>query len=260
MKYVTTGIALLASFPLIAQQSDTGRWRQLSNMAASLLAQADVARQAVAHRDSTAAESAIRQALSETELIQGTAPPADPLMVPISVDFDSSEMSAPARAHHAASRLKRNADIAEATGDYNATILNVTAARQHLEAAQAALYRGDFAAADSDLTGVQQAVTKKTYSGELPLVQARDNLTLARGRALAGNYKDTILPLESASRALDRFAQSHLGTSQANRAEEMHIQIDALAQHITKDHATAVDQITGWWDQVADWFNSGMAQ
>ncbi len=258
MRMILTTIALVTGFTLAAQPADTTRWRKLSNMAASLLAQTDVARQALANHDASAAQASIRQALTLTEMMQSTAPPADPLMVPISVEYDSSESFVPAIKH--AGRLKKNADISEVNGDYNATILNATAARQHLEEAQAALYKGDMAAADSDLAGVHDAVSTRSYSGELPLVQARDNLTLARTRVVAGDFKDAVLPLSAASRALDRFAQRHPGTSVGKQAETMRIQIAACADQIAKDHTEALNRITGWYDQVTDWFNSGMAQ
>jgi hypothetical protein len=136
----------------------------------------------------------------------------------------------------------------------------VSSARAHLEAARAALEKGDHEAARSDLAAVQSDVVTNTYSGEFPLVQARENLAIALARVRDGKYKDAVLPLNSAARALDRWAHQEPRPKPkiADRAMRMSVQINAYAERIVHDHADAIDRVNGWWQQVTDWFTSGM--
>src|SRR5262249_40800795 len=138
------------------------------------------------------------------------------------------------------------------------TFVNVTNALNQLQAAQTALTAGDPSAAALDLAALQGSVVSRSYRGEFPLVQARENLAIARTRAQTGNFKDAILPLKSAARALDRFAQQSSARRYADLAERMRIEIDGYAERITRDHGDALDRITAWENQVSDWFNSGM--
>ena len=66
---------------------------------------------------------------------------------------------------------------------------------------QTALDQGDLATAGADLAAVQSAVVTKTFRGDLPLVQARENLEIARTRVEEGDYKDAVMPLKAAARA-----------------------------------------------------------
>ena len=222
--------------------------------------QADIARQAIANHDTPAARQHAQQALADAAKIQEMmGSPAEPLIVPIYMEFESTSLMVPAKRHGSADRLKHNASVSEVSGDYTATFLNVTSARVHLRAGLEALDKNDLNAAGADMAAVQADVTTKTYTGEFPLVQARENLALARTRVLDGKYKDAILPLKSAARALDRWAHEGPRPKVADLAARLSVEIDGYAERVSHDHADAVDRITSWWDQVTDWFNSGMA-
>ena len=251
-------MALAAGIALAAPQAGADRSREMSNVAANLLAQVTVARQAIAHQDLAAAQSAVRQASSFGDQIRAMAPSADPLIVPISTQSDTVSTIVPAHKH--SGRLKKNAEVSDVSGSYSATTLNLTLARQELQDARGALDAGRMSDADRDLASVESAAKTETYSGELPLMEVRQNLTIARTRVEAGDYKNSILPLKSAARALDRFVRQDPRPRHADRAETMRIEMDAYAEGIRKDHADALSRINGWLDQVRDWVNSGAAR
>jgi YfdX protein len=254
-KSLVTGIALICiGWPLPGQQRV-----EMATVASSVLQHTDVAHQAITHGDTQTALDRVRQALAATDqLLAASKSDGEPLRVPIASDFEGVSTMVPAKRHGSADRLQHNASISEVNGWYTATILNVSSARTHLLAAQTALEHGDRDAADLDLAAAQGDVTTKSISGDLPLVQAKDNLDLALTRVRDGNYKDAILPLKSAARALDRFAHQSPAPPAADVASRFSIGIDAFAERIAKDHDDAADRITGWLDRVTDWFYSGM--
>lgn len=241
----------LVGVTLFAHTSSDMRRQEISTLAASLLQQTDLARQAIAHHDQRAAQEAIRQAQDLTRKIETTAGTRNqPLVVTVSSQLDKEATMVPAR--------KRNASISEVRGTLTATLLNVTNARLKLESASQALQAGDFNAADMDLAAVQAGAVTKTYTGDMPVMQARENLSIARSRVQQGDYKDAILPLKSAASALDRFAQQVPKPQQAELAEKMKLDIDAYAERITHDHTDALDRVNGWYDQVDDWFTTAL--
>ena len=255
-KSFVMGIALVASWPLAGQQPV-----ELATLASSVVQHTDVARQAIAHRDSQAALDNVRQALAATDQIRaGVRSAGEPLRVPIASEFDAVSTMVPAKRHGSADRLEHNASVSEVNGKYTATILNVSSARNHLLAAQKALEQNDRDAADLDLAAVQSDVTTKSFSGDFPLAQAKDNLDLALARVRDGKYKDAILPLKSAARALDRFAHQSPAPPPADMAARFSVGMDAFGERLAKDHGDAANRITAWLDQVTDWFYSGMAQ
>jgi hypothetical protein len=246
-KSLVIGIAAVAAWPLAGQP----RVEQ-ATLASQVLQHTDIARQAIAHRDRQAALDHVAQALSVAGKINST-------YVPIASEFDAVSTTVPAKRQGSADRLKHNASISEVSGTYTATILNVSSARNQLMATQAALEKGDLEAADLDLVAVQSDVVTKSFSGDLPLVRAKQNLELALTRVKDGNYKDAILPLKSASRALDKYAHQNPAPPPADLASRYSLDMDAYAERIAKDHADAADRIAGWRDKVTDWFYSGMA-
>jgi hypothetical protein len=253
-KWLVLGSALVAGWPSLAQpRSD------LATLGSSVLQHTDVARQAIAHRDTQAALNHIRQGLAAADQIKSASKSADePLRVPIASDFDAVSTIVPAKRHGSADRLQHNASVSEVKGNFSATVLNVSSARNHLLAAQTALNNGDLDAADLDLAAVHGDVVSNSFSGDLPLVQAKENLGIALTRVRDGKYKDAMLPLKSAARALDRFVHQDPRPRHADLAMRMSLEMDAFAERIEKDHRDAPDRVTAWLDQVTEWFYSGM--
>jgi hypothetical protein len=241
-------ITLLSLSTLLAQGNE------IANLGAGLLAHTEVARQAVAHHDSRAALDQIAQALAAAEQIRAASNSnEEPLRVQIARDVDAVSTTVPAKRRGSADRLKPNSSVSQVSGSYNATVLNVSSARNHLLAAQTALSKGDMDAAAADLAAVEADKVIEVYNGDLPLMQARDNLVLALARVRDGKYKDAILPLKSASRAIDRYAHQEPRPHHADRAARVSLEVDALAEHIDKDHEDAAGRIAGWLSFVKDW-------
>jgi hypothetical protein len=241
-----TALALLA-IALEAQTNPDTRRQEASTLAAALLSQTDAARQAVAHHDPRAAQGSVRQAMDLAARIETLAAQhGQPVVVTISSDFAKQSTIVPAG--------KRDASISQVSGAYTATRLNITNAQVQLEAARSALQQSDLKAADADLAAVQASVVTRNYTGDMPVMQARENLAIAQSRVRQGAYKDAILPLKSASRALDRFAQQMPKPQQSELAERMKLDIDAYADRILHDHSDALDRINGWYSQVTDWY------
>jgi len=241
-------IALFALTPLI------GQGNEIATLGGQLLARTEVARQALAHRDTTAALDQIAQAIAAADQIRAASKSSEePLRVELSRDVDAISTIVPAKPRGSADRLKKNSSVSQVSGTYNATVLNVSSARNHLVAAQTALNNGDLDAAATDLASVEGDKSFTSYNGEMPLMQARDNLALALARVRDTKYKDAILALKSASRAIDRYAHQEPRPKHAQRASTVAIQLNAFADRIEKDHEDAADRIAGWMAQVNDW-------
>ena len=248
-------IALIGLSPLLGQR------HEMATLGSSVLQHTDIARQALANHDTKAALDHVGQALAATDQIRAAANSSEePLRVEIARDVDAVSTRAPAKRHGSADRLQPNSSVSQVSGTYNSTILNVSSARNHLLAAQTALNHGDADAAGTDLAAVQGDTVASSFNGELPLVQARDNLALAQARVRDGKYKDAILPLKSAARALDRFANQEPRPQHADMAARMSLELNAYADRIEKDHVDAPDRVAGWLDHVTSWTNSGIPQ
>jgi hypothetical protein len=246
-------IAVLAVSPLLGQQVD------IRTLGASVLQHTEVAGQALANHDTRTALEEVRQALAATDQINAASPAAEePLRVPLASDFDAISTMVPAKRHGSAGRLKHNSSVSEVNGTYTVTALNVSSARAYLLAAQTALRSGDLDAASTDLASVKGDVVTSSFTGAMPLVQAKDNLNLATARVKDGKFKDAILPLKSASRALQSFAHQEPQPRHADLAAKIALDMDAYADRIEKDHQDASGRIAGWLDQVTAWFYSGM--
>src|SRR5438105_3264642 len=134
-KSLATGIALLAAWPMLGQQRV-----ELATLGSKVLQHAEVARQAIAHHDSKGALDHVTQALAATDEIKAKTKSTDePLRVPLSSEFDAVSTTVPAKRHGSADRLQHNASVSEVNGNFTVTLLNVSSARNHLLAAQAAL-------------------------------------------------------------------------------------------------------------------------
>jgi hypothetical protein len=233
---------------------------ELSGMAATVVKESDLARQAIAAQNKQEASMHVRAALNLAEQIQTKAgAQGQPLMVPIAAETERVSTYVPVKKGKgdAAARMKKRTSIAEVSGDYTTTSLDVSNARDKLEAARTALDNGNLSAADQDLAAVQSGVVTKSGSGDMPLARARENLSLARARVQEGNYKAAAMPLKAAARALAEY-QSRTPAPNAQQAAALKAQIDAYAEHLSKNHADAYERINGWLDQVSGWYNQEM--
>ena len=144
-----------------------------------------------------------------------------------------------------------NAAIQQVTGQYTSVGLDIQAAKEHLDAAKAAIQKKDFTKADEALAAVQNGVVVTSVASDLPLVRARENMVLAREAVNRGNYKEAHAALTAASQALGNYA----GNQCVHSADALTVksQIDNFNQSIEQSHADANSKIDAWWSRVVDW-------
>ena len=236
-------LVAVAAFAAVAQ-TDT------SSLAAGVLDQTKQARQAIVGHDREAAISHVRNAIATVSLIQENSPNASrPLLVPVYRAIETTTTVTPVKKHD---ELKRNSSIRGVEGDTTTAQLDVTAAGDHLPAAQAALESGDWAAADSILAGIENSISVSRTSGEMPLRMVRQNLELAKTRVMEGKYHDAELPLKSAAQALGDYEKRVSGPEAAN-IEAARQAMLGYAARVSHDHDGAADRIDSWLSMVHGW-------
>jgi YfdX protein len=222
----------------------------LSNLAAGVLQQTRMARQAIASRDRDSAVGHVRQAIATVNEIQQKAGELPhPLMIPISSQMETSTTVTPV---HRNGDLKHNSAVRGVDGETTTTRLNITAAADRLPAAEAALESGNWGSADAALGDVEGSTSVTQITGNMPLNMARQNLDIAKARVMEGKYHDAELPLRSAAQALGDYSK-HLSGQQASNVELMRQAMLNMAAHITHEHDGAVSQIDSWTEMTRQW-------
>jgi hypothetical protein len=165
----------------------------LPGMAAGILDQAKLAQQAVGLRDRDAAMDHIKQGLSLANEIQQNSPDSPrPILIPVYREIETTTTYTPVKHKDGemnADRLKSNTSVRGVAGDVTTTKLDVMAAADRLRVAQASVESDDWKGADSALAAVGASVVVTQAQGNMPLNMARQNLELARMRALDGKYR-----------------------------------------------------------------------
>ncbi|HLI85353.1 MAG TPA: hypothetical protein VKV17_15660 [Bryobacteraceae bacterium] len=169
---------------------------------------------------------------------------------------ENGEENEPLNPENAQPRYGRQLVAQDVTQDFTSVSLDVNAARRDLEAANMALQEGNTDAADSNLKAVQDRVDMVYVAEDRPLVQARQNLILARDMASQGRYADMRAPLREAASALQTYQSE--GTPHADEAAQLSQQITSyLAQPSpSAANASAVQQVDNWWNKTQGWSSS----
>lgn len=144
-----------------------------------------------------------------------------------------------------------NIGVRQVEGQFTSIGLDANMAAQDLRAAKQALSNGDMQTADRDLRAVQDNVVLVSVGSDMPLVQARENLALARMAAKQGNYQEVHADLNAACRTLGTYGEE--GARYSSAAGNLRSQIENYNQSIQSNHADASSQIASWWDQTAGW-------
>lgn len=232
--------------------------RTLPNLAAGLLSQADQARQAVRNRDQNAALDHVRQARSLASEIQSrSSGQPEPLLIPVNTETETTstytDVKRDKNGEMTANRMKKNTHVSDVEQQTNVEQLNVTTAVDYLGAAESDLQRLDWTAADTDLANVGNLVHTTSSDQPLSLLQAHQNLLLARARLVEQKYDAAVAPLRETEHALSDFEQRDRGPL-AQQAEDMRQDIEAMAEHI--QHDGSVDKIDDWLRTVEKWENT----
>jgi hypothetical protein len=136
-------------------------------------------------------------------------------------------------------------------------MLDVSAAKEHLQAAKHALSNDKYEAADGALAAVQRGVGFAYVEVDLPLLRARENLMLAKAQVQAGQVQDARMPIESAAQALERYAP-RADKPRAAQVQSLQKEIQNYAQQLSqqpqqgqqKKQQAVVEQIDEWWDRI----------
>jgi hypothetical protein len=245
------------SIAAIATAACVGAWGQgLPGMATGVIQQSDLARQAVAHRDSAAALDHIRQGSTLADQILKSAPPQpQPVLVWVYKNIDTTTTYSPVKRNpndELTERLKKNTSVRDVEGNITTGKLDVTSAAAHLAAAQNAVERQDWVTADSELGAIPNSVIRTSVEGSMPLLEARQNLELAHMRVLESKFKDARAPLRAAAQDLANYEKLSPGPH-ANDAEYLRQQIEAYSQTIAHRPAHAAQQIEMWLQPIDKW-------
>ncbi len=229
-------------------------------MAAGILDQTAMARQAVVNHNPETALDHIRQAMTLANEIEHQAPSAPrPLLVPVAKDIEKTTTYTPVKrgkdGEIIAKRLKKNTSIREVDTDTTTSQLDITASAERLARAEMAVQRGDWTTADTELAAIPNSIIRTQVEGNMPLLKARDNLMLARSRILGDQYKDAAAPLRAAAEALADFEKLSPGP-QAEKAEAMRQEIEAYSQRVGRQHTHAIDRIDAWLDPINHWLQA----
>lgn len=242
------GAALIFTAICFAQSPD------LPGMAAGVVAQADLARQAVRSHDQPAALEHIRQAQSLAAEIQSKAAgQPQPLLIPVRQETETTTTYVDVKHRKSgemtADRMKKRTHVGDVEQQTTAEALNVNTAAERLRAAQSDVERGDWTAAETDLTNAGSLVRVASLDTEIPLARAQRNLMLARTRLMEGKSSAAAAPLREAAQALVDFEKQNPGPA-AQQAEAMRQNMEAMARHHDEASSAKIDE---WLRTLEQW-------
>jgi hypothetical protein len=250
------------SIGAVALAAAVATWAQnvppnISGMAAGILQQSDLARQMVAQHNSDAALDHIRQASTlANEIFQAKPGAPTPLLVRVYQDIDTTTTYAPTKrsrtGEYSADRLKKDTSIRDVDANITTARLDITSAAAHLTAAQNAVERQDWVTADSELGAIPASIIRTNVEGTMPLLEAKQNLELARMRVLENKYKDAEAPLRAAAQNLSDYERM-TSAPRAMDAEYYREQIDTFARIVRHRPANAAQQIDAWLTPINTW-------
>jgi hypothetical protein len=139
-------------------------------------------------------------------------------------------------------------------GGFSYIGLDMDAMREHLQAAQNALKNNKPGDADLELARAQGAIVTGSIESNMPLVRARENLSLAQDNLRSGNYTKAKVELKAAAKALNGYSKD-AQAPHAKDAKNLGAQITSAANSATSNHASVEKNVDTWWNQLADWTN-----
>jgi hypothetical protein len=235
-----------------ATNSDTGAIHDpvvdRSQAAARVLAAAQTARVAIANHDTEAAKTHVGAAIDALKQIGAVQ------LVPIYTEVTEESFIGgvqSAKANKPMVAGQNPVAVKAVAGGYTRVLLDTSVARKQLDAARAAIGRGDLTAADASLKTLQQSVVLEQSATRMPLVRARQNLTLASTAAAQSNWQQVQVQLQASARALGDYAK----VAPAGDLGDVHVlqqQISSYASTVAKQHDDAASRINGWWVQAAN--------
>jgi guanyl-specific ribonuclease Sa len=139
-------------------------------------------------------------------------------------------------------------------GGFSYIALDLDAAREHLQAAQQALKNNNPGNADLELARAEGSVITGEIESNMPLVRARENLSLAQDDIKQGDYTQAKADLNASGKALSNYA-TNSQAPHAKEARDLSKQIGSAANSISQNHTGAKQKVEKWWSELADWTN-----
>jgi hypothetical protein len=247
---IFTAIWLAAGAALAQDQSRAGQ-------AVTLLNQVNMARQAVNAHDRSAAQDQTAQALALAHrILQESAGQPQPVLVTMSKDLETTTTYTPVKklknGDLTPDRMKHNTSVREVQATGTMQQLDVSSAADRLAATQTALAAENWTAADQDLRQIQESVIHMRVDDTMPLMQAKDNLQLAKARILEGKPGDARMPLRAAAQSLVDFEKLSPGPD-AEKADYMRRQMLERADRVHHNTNETLSFIDSWLDQIGQW-------
>jgi hypothetical protein len=247
-------------FFLTALTAAVASAQDIPGMAAGILEQSKLAEQAAIQHAQAAALDHIGQGSTlAAEILQATPPSAPhPVLVRVYKNTETTTTYVPAKrsrnGEFSVDQLKKNSTATEVQANITIGRLDINSAATRLQDARAAVERDDWMTADSNLRAIPESVLQTTVEGNMPLLEARQNLRLARIRVEEGRYKDAAIPLRAAAQDLTDYEKLGLGPLSQN-AEYFRQQIVNYAGTVVKDHGEAAMQIDYWLGFIDKWYD-----
>jgi hypothetical protein len=254
--------------PLRAQEPDgqtrrsafrsAGSREDISVLAGDMLKATNEARLQIKEGNKSAALRDVMKAQSYLQQVEAHSHGST--MIPVYQEFVSVSILSPIQAVQQQKKAttveklpqsETNASVQEVSGNYTSVVVNTTVARDSLDAAKKALEANDLRTADSALQDVQEGVQITMTQADLPLVQVRENLILARKYARMGDWTGSQNALLSAVHALKEYEKEQ--TTHQQDAVQLERQISAYTHGLATNHAGILDKINHWWNETADW-------
>jgi hypothetical protein len=263
---------------------------QVSKMAVHALRLTDQARQAIISKDQNRAQTDVNQALDLVNKVEQKMPGNsndNSNVIPIYAELEKTSFLAPAiaaknekpgQANEQNQKSASNANsgqqdsqkqtasntlpqsdqpsgpevVKSVEGGYSYIGLDMNAMREHLQAAQQALKNNKPGNADLELARAQASIVTGTIESNMPLVRARENLSLAQDNIGQGNYAKAKVELKAAAKALNNYS-SDAQAPHAKDAKTLGARITSGANSVTSNHTSVAKDVNTWWNQLADW-------
>ncbi|WP_447980163.1 YfdX family protein [Candidatus Nitrospira bockiana] len=254
--------------------------RNISLAGGRILKHVDQARLAIKGKKKGDALSQIDKALTLVQILERSIPrytvkttikagelnyedtdEVQPLRVPIYDEIDQVSILGPVeqakrqeaeKAHRAGTPIVREVRL-----EHTRAELDLAHAKAELEDAKKALEEEHWDVADTALMSIQTDVVFTYIATDLPLEEARKNLSLARELVLQGRFGDAQLALQQASTALLEYekagAKEHSSRIQAIRKEMDEVRKTMDTKKNAKETAA---KIMDWWGEITAWFRT----
>lgn len=128
--------------------------------------------------------------------------------------------------------------------------LDVAMARDHLKAADKALQNGNQSAAEDALTAVQRGVILMYGEVDVPLVEAGQNLSLARLQAKAGDTEEAERALKAAANSLQGL-EGKASQSRSKEIQALRKEIQTAANNLEPDMDIS-DKVQNWQSTLSN--------